>query len=308
MNFFRKIFSKQSGSNGEEKIQQESGRFNEATTAPLTEEQLLQISEETQKIEPPQLVVGIGHHTGRQRENNEDSIFCFNANISVDTAKIPMGIFVVSDGMGGHQNGEVASEKAVRTIGAYVTNHLFDPLFGLSSRSPDESLQEIMRNAVLEANREVLRSAPGGGATVTAVLVINSQMTIAHIGDSRAYSIYLDGRIRTLTRDHSLVERLKELGQISDEEAATHPQKSMLYRALGQNEMTEPDLFTASLPTPGYLLICSDGLWGLVDESEIFRIIADAPNPQRACQNLVDAANAAGGVDNIAIVLAKMAN
>ena len=137
---------------------------------------------------------------------------------------------------------------------------------------------------------------------------MNTQMTLAHVGDSRAYAVYLDGRVQTLTRDHSLVERLKELGQITAEEASVHPQKSMLYRALGQGEPTEPDIFTASLPQPGYLMICSDGLWGVLDEDDIFNIITTAPNPQRACQNLIDAANSAGGPDNIAVILVRMSD
>ena len=137
---------------------------------------------------------------------------------------------------------------------------------------------------------------------------MGTQMTIAHIGDSRAYSIFLDGRMQTLTRDHSLVKRLEELGQITSEEAAVHPQKSMLYRALGQGEPSDPDVFTASLPQPGYLLLCSDGLWNVVSDEEIFTIVTSSPNPQRACQNLVDAANAAGGPDNIVAVIVRMSD
>jgi protein phosphatase len=281
---------------------------NEATTAPLTDEQLKEITQGSQKIEPSQLIVGAGHNVGRQRDNNEDALFYFNANLSADTNKLPMGIFIVSDGMGGHKNGEVASETAVRVVGNYVLNKLYKPLFDLNPNPPEESLQEIMRTAVFEANKWVLQEAPGGGATLTAVLVINTQMTLAHVGDSRAYAIYLDGRVQALTRDHSLVERLKELGQITDEEAQVHPQKSMLYRALGQGEPTEPDVFTASLPQPGYLLICSDGLWGVISEDDIFNVVSAAPSPQRACQDLIDAANAAGGPDNIAVILVRMSD
>jgi serine/threonine protein phosphatase PrpC len=280
----------------------------EATTAPLTEEQLQEITKGSQRIEPPQLVMGVAHNVGRQRENNEDAIFYFSANISVDSNKLPMGLFIVSDGMGGHKNGEVASENAVRAMGNHVITKLYQPLFGTRPHPPDESLQEIMRSGVFEANQAVLKNAPGGGSTLTAVLLMNTQMTIAHVGDSRAYAVYLDGRVQTLTRDHSLVERLKELGQITAEEASVHPQKSMLYRALGQGEPTEPDIFTASLPQPGYLMICSDGLWGVLDEDDIFNIITSAPNPQRASQNLVDAANSAGGPDNIAVILVRMSD
>jgi protein phosphatase len=165
-----------------------------------------------------------------------------------------------------------------------------------------------MKAGFFYAHQNITKLTSSGGTTLTAVLIIGTQMTIAHVGDSRAYGIFLDGRMQLLTRDHSLVKRLEELGQISPEEAALHPQKSMLYRALGQGDAPEPDVFTASLPHPGYLLICSDGLWGVISEDEMFKIISDAPSPPRACQNLIDAANAAGGPDNITVVLVRMSD
>jgi len=109
-----------------------------------------------------------------------------------------------------------------------------------------------------------------------------------------------------LTRDHSLVKRLVELGQITPEEAAIHPKRNVLYRALGQGEPFEPDVHSATAPNAGYLLICSDGLWGVVPETEMFRLITSAESPQQACQNLVIAANEAGGPDNITAILVRM--
>jgi protein phosphatase len=269
---------------------------------------LAEITAGSHRIDPSQLIVGVGRDVGRQRNVNEDSLFTFTATIAAEGATIPFGVYVLADGMGGHRDGHVASENAVRSMGAYLLEKLYTPMFGVDPEPPADSLQEIMRQGVINSNQEVIRRAPGGGTTLTAVLVRGTQMTLAHIGDSRAYAVFLDGRMQMLTRDHSLVKRLEELGQITPEEAAHHPQKSMLYRALGQNEPQEPDIFTASLPHPGYLMICSDGLWGFVEEDDIFRIIADAPNPQRACQNLVDAANAAGGPDNISVILVRMSD
>jgi serine/threonine protein phosphatase PrpC len=137
-------------------------------------------------------------------------------------------------------------------------------------------------------------------------LIMGQQMTIAHVGDSRAYSIQSDGRISLLTRDHSLVRRLEELGQITPEEAIIHPQRNVLLRALGQGDFLEPDIFTSPFPQPGYLLICSDGLWGVVSDAEIFNKVSNARNIQTACQDLVEAANAAGGPDNISAVLVQL--
>lgn len=284
------------------------GQRNEATTAPLSEEQIEEIAAISHRIEPTQLIVGIGRNVGRQREQNQDSTFVFTANIATESASLPFGIYIVADGMGGHKDGHIASDTAVRVMSNHLLNKLYYPIFGLDPQPPDESLQEILRNGVIQSNEMILKKAPGGGTTLTTVLVRGSQLTIAHIGDSRAYSVFLDGRMQMLTRDHSLVKRLEELGQITAEEAEHHPQKSMLYRALGQAEPQEPDVFTASLPHPGYLMICSDGLWGVISEDEIFKIIIESPSPQRACQLLVDTANANGGPDNISVILVRMSD
>jgi serine/threonine protein phosphatase PrpC len=280
----------------------------EASTAPLTPDELALITHQTQQIEPQQLITGVGRNVGRQRPINEDSVYCHTSIIDANGVSLPFGIFIVADGMGGHKNGDLASEFAVRTMSTHLQENLFTALFGPNPGSPDESIQEIMKGGVFKAHDKINANAPGGGTTLTAVLSIGTQMTIAHVGDSRAYSVYLDGRMQTLTRDHSLVKRLEELGQITAEEAAIHPQKSMLYNALGQGDTPRPDIFTASLPHPGYLMICSDGLWNVVDEEEIFNIITSAASPHEACQNLVDAANAGGGPDNISVILVRMSD
>ena len=297
--FFNRIFISTPGPNG---------LHDEATTAPLSQSQIETIDKQNLKSHPPQLIAGSGRHVGRQRENNEDALFSYTATMAVDSNEVPFGLYIVADGMGGHRNGEIASENAVRAMSAYVLNKLVDPLFGPNPGHPDESLQEILHDGVMHAHQVIMENAPGGGSTLTAVLVMGTQMTVAHVGDTRAYAVYFDGRMQVLTRDHSLVKRLEELGQISSQEAEVHPQKSMLYRALGQGEPSEPDVFNASLPQPGYLLICSDGLWGLVSDDAMFDIITAAPSPHKACQQLIEAANAAGGPDNIAVTLVRMSN
>lgn len=280
----------------------------EASTAPLSEEELASITRQSQLIQPQQLIVGASRNVGLQRGMNEDALLAHTTLIDTNDSSIPFGIFIVADGMGGHKNGDLASEYAVRAMVTHLFKHLHSAIFGPEPHSPEESLQEIIRNGINQAHRIVNMNAPGGGTTLTVALVIGTQMTLGHVGDSRAYAVYLDGRMQTLTRDHSLVKRLEELGQITPEEAASHPQKSLLYNALGQGDPPKADIFTASLPHPGYLMICSDGLWGVVPEDEIFSIIISAPNPQQACQNLIDAANAAGGPDNISVILARMSD
>ena len=158
----------------------------------------------------------------------------------------------------------------------------------------------------MEGHRSIVKESMNSGTTVTAAVIYSDQLMIAHVGDSRAYSIYPDGSLKVLTRDHSLVKRLEELGQITSEEAALHPQRNVLYRALGQNEPFEPDSSSYPLPRGGHLMLCSDGMWGLVSADEISSVIRNTPSPEVACQMLVNSANAAGGPDNITIVIIRI--
>ena len=295
--FFQKLFGKE---------KQDDIQTSELTTAPLSEDQLEPLALGHLKLEPPQLIVGAARSVGQQRDHNEDTLLTFTATLAGNSEPVPYGAYIVADGMGGHQNGEVASDVAARAMGKHLQEHLYKPIFDVKPGTPEDSLQEIMHNGVMKAHEAVMEQAPGGGTTITAVVILGNRMTIAHVGDSRAYGVYLDGRMQVLTRDHSLVKRLEELGQITAEEAEVHPQRNVLYRALGQGEPFEPDVTTAPLPQPGYVLICSDGLWGVVSDEDMFKIIANAPSPHRACQLLIDAANAAGGPDNITAVLVRM--
>ncbi|MDX1435785.1 MAG: protein phosphatase 2C domain-containing protein [Anaerolineales bacterium] len=299
-NFFQKIF----GKTAEEVV--EIPDETTVDTAPLTDEQLQSITLANERLEPAQFMVASGRSVGRQRDHNEDSLFVFSATLAGETNTHPFGIYIIADGMGGHQQGEVASEVAIRAMLNHLMRRVYNPMFGISPETPQESLQEIMSEGIAESHNTVLRLAPGGGTTMTAAMLIGTRMTVAHVGDSRAYAVYMDGRMQVLTRDHSLVRRLEELGQITPEEAETHPQRHVLYRALGLGEPVEPDVFTSPTPNPGYLLICSDGLWGVVPETDIFRIISTSPNLQKAVLGLIEAANAAGGPDNISVVLVRM--
>jgi len=274
-------------------------------TAPLSEEQIKTVTVATTNIKPPQLIVGCAQSVGLQRDHNEDTLFFLTALLSDNNTELPFGIFIIADGMGGHQHGEVASGIATRSMAEYLLKHLYPPLMGVRNETATESLQEIIENGVVEAHQLVLRRAPGGGTTLTTALVIGEQVILAHVGDSRAYFIYPDGRVQVITQDHSLVRRLVQLGQLTDEEAAVHPQRNVLYRAIGQNEPFRPDINSHLVPHPGYMLLCSDGLWGVVPDDEIFRIVSSAPNLTQACQELIKAANAAGGPDNISVILTQ---
>jgi serine/threonine protein phosphatase PrpC len=275
-------------------------------TAPLSEDQLKAVSSSSVTLKPIQLMVGTAQSVGKQREHNEDSIFALNSILADGNIELPFGIFIVADGMGGHMHGEVASGVAIRAFSQFVLSKLYMPFLGIVPQSPSESLQEMMEKGMQEAQQAVVKRAPGGGTTLTATLILGEQVTVAHVGDTRAYFLYPDGRMHAITQDHSLVHRLVELGQINEDEASNHPQRNVLYRAIGQAEPYRPDIDTFQIPHPGSLLICSDGLWGVVPEADIFRIIKNSPNPSIACHELTKAANAAGGPDNISAVLVQI--
>lgn len=254
--------------------------------------------------EPQQLQTASGQSVGKQREHNEDTLFAMQSVMSDGELELPFGIFIVADGMGGHQHGEIASSAAAHTMADHLVREVYLQLISPQKASID-SLHEIMEEGVRKAQQAVLNRAPGGGTTLTVALILGERITLAHVGDSRAYLIKPEGKMEAITKDHSLVGRLMELGQITEEEAAIHPQRNVLYRALGQAEPFEPDLDMQTFPEHGYLMLCSDGLWGVISEREISRLVTTAPSLVEACRRLIAAANDAGGPDNISVILVQ---
>lgn len=253
----------------------------------------------------PRLKVGWATDVGEVRRHNEDMALVVTAAHDGDDALPVFGLFVLADGMGGHQAGEVASSLASRTVAHEVMRQLYLPvLIGQNQGSDRPALNEVLVDAVRAANDAVASQVPGGGTTLTCALLIGSQAYIAHVGDSRAY-IVTEGGLEQITHDHSLVDRLVELGQLTRDEAANHPQKNVLYRAVGQSGMLEVDTYVRTIPAGGRLLLCSDGLWGIVSEAEMTGIITTSPSLQAACESLVAAANRAGGRDNITAILVE---
>ncbi len=217
--------------------------------------------------------------TGRQRNANEDSFF------------VRPPIFVVADGMGGAQAGEVASKAAADAFDIDL---------------PDGSPERILRETIATANRnihELARNDPsraGMGTTLTAAIV-NAQaeeVAIGHVGDSRAYRLRA-GRLEQMTRDHSLVEEMRRKGQLTDAQAEDHPQRSIITRALGPEPEVEPDVQTVPAAPGDVFLICSDGLTTMLSEEQIGKLLAGATSMDAAVRALVDEANRAGGRDNI---------
>ncbi|NJL57273.1 serine/threonine-protein phosphatase [bacterium] len=177
------------------------------------------------------VTVGQSTHVGKVRNNNQDSLFSFFAASRSVEENPDFGLFVVADGMGGHHDGEKASAIVVRVLASQVTSNIYLPI--LTRDGDAMPITEAMVNSVQQANSEVIKNVPEGGTTVTAVAIIGDLAHIVHVGDSRAYLMTQDG-MEQITRDHSLVQRLIELDQLTREEAERHPQKNVLYRAIGQ--------------------------------------------------------------------------
>jgi len=223
--------------------------------------------------------------TGLQRRDNEDSAY----------ARPP--VFVVADGMGGAQAGEVASQIAVEAFEQGLPE----------DGSPEERLASRAR----EANKRIhdLSQAQseraGMGTTLTAAYLDRDNLAIAHVGDSRAY-LFRDGTLTRLTQDHSLVDELVRRGKLTEEQAAEHPQRSIITRALGPEPQVEVDTWTYPLRERDVVLLCSDGLTSMVSEELVATVLGRSESLEAAAQGLIDEANSAGGRDNITVVLFRL--
>jgi PPM family protein phosphatase len=264
-----------------------------------------QASEEA--VQPQsRLRVGWATDVGRVRSHNEDTALVITAAHDGDGALPEIGLFVLADGMGGHQSGEVASSLAARAVAHYITHKFYLPaLLGQEPDTNQPALRDVLIDAVRAANDIVAERVPGGGTTLTCALMLDLRAYIAHVGDSRAYIVTTEGEMDQITHDHSLVDRLVELGQLTPDEAAIHPQKNVLYRAVGQGGDLEVDTYMRTISAGEKLLLCSDGLWGIVDEAKMAEIVTTSSSLQVACEKLVVAANQAGGRDNITVILAE---
>lgn len=288
------------------------------------------------------LIAAYKTDVGRQREQNED---CPYKYISEDGDR---GLFIVADGMGGYQAGEVASKLAVQKISEALKSFLIpiseQPTIRLTPLSDQETIklnttqtaqtgeqaakqhktrklpetsvaknaEDQLKAAIRQANKAILSygeeqsSARGLGCTVTTALVQDDQAYIANIGDSRTY-LFREGTLLPLTKDHSLVYRLVEAKQIQPDDIYTHPQRNLIYRSLGAgHKSVDPDVFHTSLRPGDSLLLCSDGLWEMVHDQEIVKVLNVNSDAQKICDLLIDLANANGGEDNITAVLVQV--
>jgi protein phosphatase len=218
---------------------------------------------------------------GLVRSHNEDSFL------------VQAPVFAVCDGMGGHAAGEVASSIAVQTIAENAPLHADDVLLGAAVEAANTKVIEGARTG---------KGKPGMGCTASCVLIENNKVAIAHVGDSRIYLLHAGALVR-LTHDHSYVEELVDAGEITADEARVHPSRSIITRALGNDPDMYADHFTLEVTAGDRIIVCSDGLSSMVEDSEIEDIAVSSVDPQTAADNLVSAALEAGGHDNVTVVV-----
>lgn len=251
------------------------------------------------------LTFGKASDVGMMRDNNQDSCLAMQLLSTTADDRPDFGFFIVADGMGGHHDGEKASAICVETVTAEMLEKIYIPMLRNIDDGDRPTIVEALVAASEKANLDVIKNVPDGGTTLTAVAVVGNLAYVTHVGDSRAYLIH-NKEMEQLTRDHSLVQRLIELNQLTPEEAETHPQKNVLYRAIGQSENLEVERLIRPLPPGAQMMICSDGLWGLISYDKMKQVILDSPTPQDACDKLVALANANGGTDNITVIILKI--
>jgi serine/threonine protein phosphatase PrpC len=250
-----------------------------------------------------EIVSGGVTDVGRVRTNNEDSFRILE----------PLNLFILSDGMGGEAHGEVASALAVETIADYCAQPKEDSGVTLAGVAPDNWSADTKRlqNAVSQANFKIYDSAQknpeqrGMGATLTAAWVNGSKLSIAHVGDSRAY-LLRNGALQQLTSDHSLVAEQVRRGILTPQQAEESEMQSVLLRALGAHPEVQVDVDETELFPRDVLLLCSDGLTRMVTEPEIAGTLQAETNPVSAAQKLVDLANERGGLDNVTVIVARV--
>jgi serine/threonine protein phosphatase PrpC len=234
-------------------------------------------------------MLGILSDVGNFRKTNEDSVGYFEGN--------DIDIYMVADGMGGHNAGEVASDLATKMIIEYI-----------KSNHQDLDMKEVLSEGIKSANKKIYDIASesddlkGMGTTVTICFKKQNKMVVANVGDSSCYIIDNNKKLSKITRDHSLVQQLLDNGTITEEKARNHPNKNIITRALGTNELVEVDLFDVDLTNVIKCILCTDGLTNDVTYSEMYDIIMENENAS-SCKILVDLCKSKGGRDNISVII-----
>ncbi|GCE45708.1 serine/threonine protein phosphatase PrpC [Thermosporothrix hazakensis] len=253
------------------------------------------------------LEVGVGWNTGitRMRSPNEDSLIALQSTCTYQDQLIPFALFVVADGMGGHENGREASRIAIQSMMHTVLQSVV-----MGKELSDNFLTEVLIDGVEWANNAILECALqwgcSMGTTLTAALIVGMKAYLVNVGDSRAYLFREGFGLRQITQDHSIVASLVALGEITPDEMYTHPERNKIYRSLGCEEHVDVDWFMLDLQEQDVLLLCSDGLWEMVRDNDIARILYRYDDPVAASDLLLRSALKGGGKDNISLIVARV--
>jgi serine/threonine protein phosphatase PrpC len=235
---------------------------------------------------------------GLMRENNEDK---FDFMEPEDPALLASrgSVYAVADGMGGHAAGQIAAELALKTF----LKTYYEP----TAANPEDALVSAVAaaNTVVHATASAIPGRHGMGCTLTAAVVLQDKLWVAHVGDSRAY-LMRAGELKQLTEDHSWVAEQVKRGAMTQEEARLSPFRNVITRSIGASNSIQPDVFSLPLQSGDLILICTDGLSGVVTDSEILRILSEETAPSFAAAKLIDAANSAGGPDNITVLILRV--
>ncbi len=229
---------------------------------------------------------------GRARRVNQDYVF----SCMEPVGNLP-NLFIVADGMGGHQAGDFASSYSVRKF------------LESASLSLQKKPQKIFEDAIRYANKELIERSKenpelkGMGTTLVALTIIGDRAYVANVGDSRLY--LMEEQLKQITIDHSLVQEMVRIGELSEESARIHPDKNIITRAVGAGRDVQADFFEFEMNKDGIVLMCSDGLSNMVEDRQIAAILKGSASPEKIGKKLIDAANKNGGTDNIAVIVVK---
>ena len=263
----------------------------------------------SERATPNPLRARTGYATdpGMVRDHNEDSLLAWDLRLVWDNRPTNIGLYIVADGMGGHEGGEIASGIAINTIAQTLVPMLLDPRLR-SGPVATSTIAERVKQAVIQANaavyEESVRRGNDMGTTLTMAVVIGDRAIVGNVGDSRTY-LHRAGTLTRISKDHSLVQRLVDIGQIGADDVYTHPNRNAILRSLGDSAEPDVDTFDVRLEDGDTLFLCSDGQWEMVRDPHMAQIISSHASPPDACDDLIKAANAGGGEDNIAAILVR---
>jgi serine/threonine protein phosphatase PrpC len=283
-------------------------RFTEGEREYFVTAEPLPHREATTKFEadssPLKLTWGKATDKGLQRDHNEDyAETWFYATGSGRT----LGLFIVADGLGGQDSGEVASRMATDAVWESLRANVWEPIIRGEYLDPD-TIKARLVEAIKQANQTVYDTRIPRNSTMsttmTLALIVDRMAYIGNVGDSRTY-LWNKSGLQRITKDHSLVQRLVDAGEITPEEVYSHPQRNLIYQSIGDHPRVEVDIYSDELAADDHLILCSDGLWEMVRDEGLEEVLLSEPDPQQACERLVQNANLAGGEDNISVIVVQ---